>query len=99
MTHLSRSRTLIIPLFLEVFLALRHLVESRSDDASRAPRGSVVAVVAGAASGTNHIGGLDRRPWIYGLQATAPQTPSAGMATLLRKIIRNKNSRGAPTTV
>jgi hypothetical protein len=27
-----------------------------------APRGSVVAVVAGAASGTKHIWGLDRQP-------------------------------------
>ena len=63
MAHLSRARTLIVPLFLKFFSgAIRRLDESRSDDASRAPRGSVVAVVAGAASGTKHIWGLYRLP-------------------------------------
>jgi hypothetical protein len=56
MARLSRARTLILPLILDFFPgASRKLDESRSDDASKAPRGSVVAVVAGAASGTKHI--------------------------------------------
>ena len=54
----------MFPFFLKFFSgALRNRVESRSDDASKAPRGSVVAVVAGAASGTKHIWGIGQRPF------------------------------------
>src|SRR3954452_15807823 len=88
MAHPSRARTLIVSLFLEAFFrALRNLDESRSDDASRAPRGSVLAVVAGAASGTKHIWGLCRRP-LPGLAGCVPKRP-----LLNAKALRNASQK------
>ena len=77
----------MLPFFLAFFSrALRRLSESRSDDASMAPRGSVVAVVAGAASGTKHICGICQQPF-------------ARARRLLVVLARNERSTRVPETL